>query len=283
MAIFNNPYPVLSNSLGNFNSCEAEFNCEISNLEFKDEKYFIEIKSEIINEPTLLKLLNEGYVHFSVCIDSKPFYRKVFNAEKSKDTILIEIDYKEMSSEFAFEITPRLVVSRDFIYTNPSADYPMNEYEFHMSAKQKLGEHNKISVVFDRAYKLFDSGSLIHVRKLANNEKPQYGFMDIKLDDNYNIIISLSETNYKLLKEMNSDSDSSRILSSTISYTVLYHTLTAIRENPNDFEEIDWAKSLDDKFDVFSMESINDVLKKTDEILESPLIKLFEHIIKNNS
>lgn len=280
MAIFNNPYPILSNSSGNFNECKAEFNCTLLNVEFQNNKYIIELKSEIVNESNLQQLLEEGLVYFSVYVESKPFFRRVFNAESTKDTILIEIDYREMSSEFSFEIFPKLIASEDFIYTNSNADAPMDEYKFSIFSKQKLAEHNKISIVFDRAYKLFDSGSLIHLCKLPDNRKPQNGFMDINVNDGYNIIVSLSEENFNLVKEMNRVNP--KTLSTTISFPVIYHALSTIRENPNDFTEIAWAEQLDKTFDIYNnIESIDDILKLTDEILESPLIKLFKNTIKN--
>ena len=66
MAIFNNPYPILSNSKGNFNDIGAEFNCTISNVEFSDNKYKIEIRAEIINEPVLEEMLNNGKIVFMI-------------------------------------------------------------------------------------------------------------------------------------------------------------------------------------------------------------------------
>jgi len=281
MAIFNNPYPILSNSLGDFNDCGAQFNCTLINVEFNSNKYIIDIESKIENEPVLQSLMQKGIVHFSVMVDAKPFLRKVFNAETSSNIIRIEIDYKDMSSEFSFDIHPKLIASENFTYRNENADYPMNEYDFFISSKQKVAEHDVIKIVFDRAYKLFDSGSLIHLSKLKNGDTPQNGFMDINVNDNYNIIVSLSEDNFNLVKEMNRVNP--KILSTMISFPVIYHILSAIRENPDAFIDLAWAEKLDETYDIYNnLNDTNDVLRMTDHILESPLIKLFERIIKED-
>ena len=125
MAIFNNPYPILSNSKGNFNDKEAEFNCNLLKVEFSDNKYKIEIEPEIINEPVLEDLLSQGKIKFSVLVDSKPFFRRVFCSEIGNNTILFEMDYKEISSELSFDLYPRLVTSDNLIYQNENADFPI--------------------------------------------------------------------------------------------------------------------------------------------------------------
>jgi len=281
MAIFNNPYPILNNSSGNFKDVEAEFNCIISNVEFSESKYKIELRAEIINEPILEEMLNNGKIVFAVSLDSKPFYRKVFRSNNNPNTVKIEIDYREISSEFAFELSPRLLTETDMIYKNENADFPMCDYEFNLSARQKLAEHDKIEFVFDRAYKLFDSGPLITISRLPNAQTPQNGTMDIKLDDPFNIIVFVSDKNYDLIKEMNRVNQKS--LSTSLSIPVLYHALSAIKDEPDNFRELEWAEALNQTYGVFeNLESVDDVLKMTDIILESPLIDLYTYTIKTS-
>jgi hypothetical protein len=281
MAIFNNPYPILNNSSGNFNDIGAEFNCTISNVEFSDNKYKIEIRAEIINEPVLEEMLNNGKIVFAVSLDSKPFYRKVFKSNGNPDTVTIEIDYREISSEFAFELSPRILTETDLIYKNENADFPMCDYEFNLSARQKLAEHDKIEFVFDRAYKLFDSGPLITISRLPKGETPQNGTMDIKLDAPFNIIVFVSNKNYDLIKEMNRVNQ--KTLSTSLSIPVLYHALSAIKDEPENFRGLEWAEALDQTYGVFeALESTEDVLRMTDIILESPLIDLYSYTIKTS-
>lgn len=281
MAIFNNPYPILNNSSGNFNDIGAEFNCTISNVEFSDNKYKIELRAEIINEPVLEEMLNNGKIVFAVSLDSKPFYRKVFKSNGNPDTVTIEIDYREISSEFAFELSPRILTETDLIYKNENADFPMCDYEFNLSARQKLAEHDKIEFVFDRAYKLFDSGPLITISRLPKGQAPQNGTMDIKLDAPFNIIVFVSNKNYDLIKEMNRVNQ--KTLSTSLSIPVLYHALSAIKEEPDDFRGLEWAEALNQTYGVFeALESTEDVLRMTDIILESPLIDLYSYTIKTS-
>lgn len=281
MAIFNNPYPILNNSSGNFNDIGAEFNCTISNVEFSDNKYKIELRAEIINEPVLEEMLNNGKIVFAVSLDSKPFYRKVFKSNGNPDTVTIEIDYREISSEFAFELSPRILTETDLIYKNENADFPMCDYEFNLSARQKLAEHDKIEFVFDRAYKLFDSGPLITISRLPKGQTPQNGTMDIKLDAPFNIIVFVSNKNYDLIKEMNRVNQ--KTLSTSLSIPVLYHALSAIKEEPDDFRGLEWAEALNQTYGVFeALESTEDVLRMTDIILESPLIDLYSYTIKTS-
>lgn len=281
MAIFNNPYPILSNSRGNFNNIGAEFNCTITSVEFSDNKYKIEIKAELINEPVLEEMLIKGEIVFAVSVDCKPFYRKVFKSNGSHDMVNIEIDYREISSEFAFELTPRLITEVGLTYKNENADYPMCEYEFNLSPSQKLAEHGKIEFVFDRAYKLFDTGPLITISRLPQGQTPQNGTMDINLADSFNIIVSVSYKNYDIIKEMNGVNQ--KTLSTSLSTNVIYHTLSSIKDDPDNFRGLDWAEALDQSYGVFEkLDSPEDVLRMTDKILDSPLIDLYKHTIKTS-
>ena len=281
MAIFNNPYPILSNINGNFNDLDSEFNCIISNIEFSDNKYKFNIKAEVLNEPVIEDLLIKGDVEFVIRVNSKPFFRKTYKTTDSYDTINFEIDYKELSSEFSFEISPQIITTKKIIYKNENADSPMDDYEFHLLPKQKVAEHNEIKIVFERGYKLFDTGPLISISKLKGREKPQHGAMDIDLGNNYNIIVHFSESNYDKIITMNRINP--RVLSTTLGNQVIYHTLSAIKDNPDNFKEIDWAVMLNDKFDVFNLETADEVLQMTDLILNSPLINLYEYYIKIES
>jgi hypothetical protein len=281
MAIFNNPYPILSNSKGNFNDIGAEFNCTISNVEFSENNYKIELKAEIINEPVLQGMLLRGEIVFVVTVDCKPFYRKVFKSNSSPDEVTIEIDYREISSEFAFELTPKLITEIELTYKNENADTPICDYEFNLSPSQKLAEHDKIEFVFDRAYKLFDAGPLIEIRKLPKGHRVQNGTMDINLDHQYNIIVSVSSENYDIIKETNKVNQ--KLLSTSLSMIVIYHALYAIKDHPEDFSGIDWAEALDQRYGVFDkLQSAVDVLKITDEILKSPLIDLYNYTINKS-
>lgn len=281
MAIFNNPYPILSNSKGNFNDIGAEFNCTIFNVEFSENNYKIELRAEVINEPVLNEMLIKGEIVFAVLVDCKPFYRKVFKSNVSPDAVTIEIDYRDISSEFAFELTPKLITEIDLTYKNENADFPMCDYEFNLSASQKLAEHDKIEFVFDRAYKLFDAGPLITISRLPKGKIPQNGTMDINLDDPFNIIVSVSYKNYDIIKETNKVNQ--KLLSTSLSMNVIYHALSAIKDEPDNFSGLDWAEALDKRYGVFDkLQSAVDVLKITDEILKSPLIDLYNYTINKS-
>lgn len=280
MAIFNNPYPILSNSKGNFNDVGAEFNCTISNVEFSENNYKIELKAEIINEPVLQGMLLRGEIVFVVTVDCKPFYRKVFKSNSSPNEVTIEIDYREISSEFAFELTPKLITEIELTYKNENADTPICDYEFNLSPSQKLAEHDKIEFVFDRAYKLFDAGPLITISRLPKGKTPQNGTMDINLDHQYNIIVYVSYKNYDIIKETNKVNQ--KLLSTSLSMNVIYHALSAIKDHPEDFSGLDWAEALHQRYGVFELQSAVDVLKITDEILKSPLIDLYNYTIKKS-
>jgi hypothetical protein len=282
MAIFNNPYPILSNSKGNFNDVEAEFNCEIEDIELADNMYKIYLKAEIINEPILQKMLEKGEIVFIVSVDSKPFYRKVFKADNnSVDLVTIEMDFQDFSSEFELELTPRLITEEEMNYKNENADSPMNNYFFNLSPKQKLAEHDKIKIVFPRGYKLFETGPLITISKLDSGKKTVNGAFDIKLDNSLNIIVHLEENNFNLIKQMNSVN--LNVLSKSLSMSVIYHALSKIKEDKDEFRGLDWAEALHEEYKVFDkLETSEDVLSMTDKILESPLIKMYDHIVKHS-
>lgn len=279
MALQNNPYPILKNSGGNFKENQSEFNCIIENIEFSEEKYKIKIRASIENEDQLSNLLANGKIKFIVSVESKPFYRKTFVSGEINEVIDIEIDFRELSSQFALQLTPKLITSDYLQYKNENADYPMNEYSFNLAPKQKLAEHDEIIIVFEKEYKLFDSGPLIHICKIDKN--PTNGLMDINLDNPYNIIIQVNQKSYEIIKNMNSIDP--KILSTTLSVPVMYHTLSSIKDDTDRFRESNWAKLLDEEFGIFDrLGDSNDVLKLCDKILNSSTIKLFEHIIKNN-
>ena len=83
MAIFNNPYPILSNSKGNFDNISAKFNCTLSVVEFSDDYYSITNPTLIIN--LLLRIyLKNGVLEFIVVVESKPFFRRVFRSEENQ-------------------------------------------------------------------------------------------------------------------------------------------------------------------------------------------------------
>ncbi len=153
----------------------AEFNCTLTQVEFSDDNYHIELKAELINEPKIFELLSDGSAEFIVVVDSKPFYRKVFKAAYGELKINIRIPYREVPSEFSFDLFPRIVTKKQIHYKNSNADEPISNYGFNLETKQKLAEHEKITVVFERAYRLFDSGPLIHISKLKRVKSPNTG------------------------------------------------------------------------------------------------------------
>lgn len=283
MAIFNNPYPVLSNSEGNFNNTSAEFNCTLTVVEFSNDDYSITIKSDLVNEPFIENLFRKGIVEFIVVVESKPFFRKVFKCDKKPDEIEIKIHYKEVPSNFTIDLHPKIITTQEFDYQNPNADYPMNEYAFKLSSKQPLATHKKITIEFDRVYKMFDTGPLISIIKLKDGENPQHGTMDIKLDDNFNIIVALSGSGYEKFKKVNQINP--KLLSYSLGYPIIYHALTAIQSDPEFYKKYDWVQALDKEFSLLSKLESNEVdvdklLEMTDTILDAPLLKLSDLYIK---
>jgi hypothetical protein len=283
MAKTNNPFPVLSSVNGNFNSFGAEFSIELSNVEFSDGKYKFKIKGIITNEPVLQELWDNGKIELVVRVESNPFFRKSYKPSKQKDLIEVEIDFKEVSSEFTFFVSSFLIVSEDFLYKNKNADFQMNGYQFKLLKNQKVAEMRKTKISFERAYKLFDTGPLIKINELKNGNTPKNGSMDINLSS-YNIIVSFSKNNYsKLLKMQREDP---KILAKSLGFPVIYHALSTIKDSliggSDEFRNFDWATALDAQFGIFEyLESSEDVLRKTDEVLNSPLIELYDHCISN--
>ena len=122
----------------------------------------------------------------------------------------------------------------------------MNEYEFKLSSKQPLATDKKITIEFDRVYKMFDTGPLIALNKLKDGETPQNGTMDINLNDNFNIIVSLSASSYEKFKKVNQINP--RLLSYSLGYPIISHVLTAIQGDPETYKVHDWVQALDKKF-----------------------------------
>jgi hypothetical protein len=161
----------------------------------------------------------------------------------------------------------------------------MCNYAFNLSANQKVAQTRKTTIKFERAYKLFEAGPLIRINELKEGEDPLNGTMDIKLDNSFNIIVSFNKLNYSKLREMNSVDP--KTLNSSLGFPVLYHALSTIKDSllcgSDEFKQLDWANTLDLQFGIFeNLESSDDVLRMTDQILESPLINLYDHCIKNH-
>ncbi|SHM75847.1 hypothetical protein [Polaribacter sp. KT 15] len=272
MAIFNNPHPLLDNEKGNF--LDQEFNCELLESKIQGGLYSFHFEAEI-TEPNILNLIEKQTVLFVIKVDCKPYYSKVFNATTANPfEVNFNIEYEEIPADFSFEFTPLLIAKKTFSYQNSNAEFPMDSYSFNIKKNQILGSHNSLKLKFQRGYKLFDSGPLIRISKLPKNQNPRCGTMDIKLSEQFNIIVKLNENTFQKFKELNSLD--SRLLDNILALPILQFALSDLNNNEQNKEK-PWAQMLDQEFDILNLESQEDILKKCDEILKAPIPKFIDY------
>lgn len=272
MAIFNNPHPLLDNEKGNF--LDKEFNCELLESKIQDGLYSFHFKAEI-TEANILNLIENETVLFVIKVDCKPYYSKVFNATSGNPyEVYFNIEYEEIPANFSFEFTPLLIAKNTFNYQNSNAEFPMDSYSFNITKNQILGSHNSLKLKFQRGYKLFDSGPLIKIVKLPKNQNPTCGTMDIKLSEQFNIIVKLNENTFQKFKDLNSLD--SRLLDNLLALPILQFVLSDLTFS-NQNREKQWVQMLDEEFDILNLESQEDILQKCDEILKSPIPKFIDY------
>lgn len=272
MPIFNNPHPLLDNEKGNFSS--HEFTCELKESRIKDGLYSFHFIAEV-TEPNIIKLMDEDSVIFVIKVDCKPYYSRIFKAStKNNLEVLFDIDYEEIPADFSFEFSPILITKSELAYKNSNADYPMDSYTFNLSRNQIVGSHSSLKLKFQRGYKLFDSGPLIKIVRIPNNGKPNCGTMDIKLSEQFNIVVQLNDSTYKKFLKINRLD--SRMLDNLLSLPILQFVLFDLNKNEQNHDK-EWVQMLDREFDVLNLDTQEDILKKCDEILQSPIPKFIDY------
>lgn len=272
MPIFNNPHPLLDNDNGNFNS--HEFTCELTESKIKDGLYSFHFLADI-SEPNVLELIESELVFFAVKVDCKPYYSKIFKSTlKTNLEVNIDIDYEDIPADFSFDFAPLLITNSKQDYQNSNADYPMNNYTFNLSKNQIIGSHRILKLKFQRGYKLFNSGPLIKIVRLPDNRKPNCGTMDIKLSEQFNIIVQLNDSDYNKFLKINSLD--SRLLDNLLSLPILQYVLFDLVQNEQNRDK-EWAQMLDSEYNVLNLESPEDILKKCDEILQAPIPKFIDY------
>jgi hypothetical protein len=267
MAIINNPYPLLDNDKGNFD--DHHFDVEITECYINEGVYYFKFKAQI-DEENIFNLIHDSKASFAIKVENKPFYVKIFRtSEKSLFEIDIEIKYENVSSDFSFEFTPLILTNTSFEYINSNADLPICNYSFQLNANQIIGSHSTIKLSFERAYRKINSGPLIKVVKLQPPLKPKAGTMDISLNEEDCIKVTLSEDTYKKFISLNRHEP--KLLDALITFPVLQHTLSELLNNA-ELREKAWAKLLDEEGGIFEITDQEGVLKKCDQILKGTIL-----------
>ncbi|MDG1056242.1 MAG: hypothetical protein P8O83_00825 [Flavobacteriaceae bacterium] len=274
MPIFNNPYPLLDNEKGNFQY--SSFDCELVESKIENGIYFFQFKAEL-NDDVLTNLIDEGIVSFVVKVESKPYFLNYYRSSKNNYEIEIELDYKDISSGFSFEFTPLLISNVALDYQNENANSPMCDYTFNLNAYQVLGSCSTVKLGFETAYRTIDSGPLIKITRMSAPEKPLAGSMRINLNNDDQIQVKIASDTYDRFIEVNSRDN--KLLDSLVALPVLQFTLNELMKDPQ-LHDKEWAKNLDVEFDIFSVQDQEGILKKCDEILNSPIPSYIKHYLK---
>lgn len=276
MPIFNNPYPLLDNEKGNFE--DSSFDCELVESKIENGIYFFHFKADI-EDDVLNNLIDEGIVSFAIKVESRPYFLDFFKADSNnKFEITVELDYKEVSSDFSFDFTPVLISNIAFKYRNENANPPLCEYDFDLNANQIVGSYSTVRLGFDRVYRTIDAGPLIRIVRLQPPKKPIAGTMDINLNDMDQIKVFLSDVTYEKFLEVNRRDP--KLLDALVTLPVLQYALTALLDKTSDLHELEWAKLLDADFQISEMNNQEDVLKKCDDILNSSIPSFINHYLK---
>ena len=274
MPIFNNPYPLLDNEKGNFQY--SSFDCELVESKIENGVYFFQFKAKL-DDDVLTNLIDEGKVSFVVKVESKPYFLNYYRSSKDNYEIEIELDYKDISSGFSFEFTPLLVSNVALDYKNENANSPMCDYTFNLTAHQVLGSCSAVKLGFKKAYRTIDSGPLFKIVRLAPPKKPEAGSMDVNLNDDDQIQVKIASDTYDRFIQVNNRDN--KLLASLITLPVLQFALNELLKD-SQLQEKEWAKTLDDEFGIFNIQSQEDILKKCDEILNSSIPSYIKHYLK---
>ena len=276
MAIFNNPYPLLDNVLGNFK--DNNFNVELAECSVENGIYKFHLKADI-DEENILELINSGKASFAVKIENKPFYVESYKANpETPFEIKVDIEYGSISSDFSFGITPIIVTNTPILYENSNADSPMCEYSFNLSNHQIIGSHSSLKLSFERGFRKIISGPLIKLVKLVPPNKPRAGSMDINLNDEDYIQVKISELNFNKFIALNRKEP--KLLDALVTLPVLQYTLSELIMNP-DLRDKGWAKLLNDEYSLYDeLTDQESVLVKCDEILKSAIPSFVDYFDK---
>jgi hypothetical protein len=274
MAIFNNPFPVLDNSFGNFSNYQFSVECISSKVE--NGIYSFGFKSAI-NEPIILDLIENKKVCFCIQLDCKPFIRKIYKAEDLYDEVTFEINYEDIPSNFHFEFTPLLITETPLDYKNENADTPICNYTFKLQKNQIIGSHTSLKISFETGYETFESSPIIKFFRLNPPEKPKNGSMDIRLDLPF-IKVSVSSEDFDLFTKVNSLE--SKLLDTVVTFPILQYTLHEFINDKESYLEKEWAQNLNNQFNIFDINDSDEILNAIHYILKSPHSNFFDFYIK---
>lgn len=271
MAIFNHPFPLLDNLIGNFK--ESRFDCELIKDELINGKFHWEFEANI-TDSVLINLIKEGSVTFAVKVQCSPIFTKTFTAKENKNKVEITVDYKEVPADFNFNFTPIIISLKEFDYKNENVEPPMNEYSFKVSKFQILGSHVSQRIKYDQGYKSFDTGPLVKLVRLPKGVKPSSGDFDIDLSQNFNVLVKVAEETFNALKELNITD--SKVLDNLLLLPILQFIIQDLNNSTNNRDR-EWAIRLDDEFDIFGLESTQDILKKCNDVKGETLLEFSNH------
>jgi hypothetical protein len=278
MAIKRNPYPILENEHGDFES--FKFDLKVIDAGIVDGVFSFHFMAEI-DEPELLSLLNKGKIKLHVRAVSNPYFGHTFSSDNSQpDQVRFQIRYEDTPASFDFRFKGMLLAMESMNYQNKNADTPLNQFSFKINRYQILAR-SYINISFDIGYKEHQSSAIIKLVKLRNGLKPSCGSYDINLTDQNQIIVTLAEDAFNKLMALNSGHQ--KILDSLITMPVLQYALADYLKNSGDYEDglRGWFNILDDKYSLErDIKDMRDVLKKCNEILENPLIPFVDHFQK---
>jgi hypothetical protein len=275
MSIKRNPYPILEKEHGDFDE-KYSFDTELINASVENGIFKFHFNA-VFNEPNLIELQDSRKIIFCVLVESKPYFSKLFfSSDTAKNEVEISINYQDVPATFSFEFKPMLIAVENFIYKNNSALAPLDQYEFKIFKNQILAR-SKTEVIFEVGYKDLNSGALIKILQLKSGESTYSGTYDIKLDESNNILVYFNEDDYKKLIKLNGEHP--KLLDELITVPVLQYALSDFLKNPTDYEDTtrEWFIELDKIFDISeTVKDMRDVLKKSNEILNSPLIPFID-------
>jgi hypothetical protein len=275
MSIKRNPYPILEKEHGDFDE-KYSFDTELINASVENGIFKFHFNAKL-NEPNLEKLQSEKKIKFGVLVESKPYFSKLFfSSDSFENKVEISINYQDVPATFSFIFKPMLIAVENFIYKNSNAFTPLDQYEFKINENQILAR-SKTEVSFEVGYKDLNSGALIKILQLKSGESTYSGTYDIKLDESNNILVYFNEDDYKKLIKLNGEHP--KLLDELITVPVLQYALSDFLKNPTDYEDTtrEWFVELDKIFDISdTVKDMRDVLKKCNEILNSPLIPFIE-------
>jgi hypothetical protein len=266
MAIFNNPYPLLDNELGNF--INSRFDCELIEDELVDGFFKWVFKADI-TDPVLIDLIKEGKATFAIKIQCSPIYVETVLAKENWCEVEVKLHYSDVPADFSFNFTPLILSLEELVYRNENASFPMSDYNFKIGKYQVLGSHRTQKIKYDQGYKAFDSGPLVKLVELEKGKNPEAGDFDIDLSQNFNVKVKVAQEMFAALRELNVLD--SKVLDRLLALPILQFVLHDLSKSETNRDR-EWAVRLNDEFDVFDLDSSHDVLKKSNEILNGSLL-----------